>query len=128
MSTPEKTQRLSNLHLKSRSNAKAVKRLEKKLDEAIERKGIEVDDALHQDLQATISAYSVQVKDQYPPGSFQRIFWEQQEKASKLRSAKSMKWEPAMIRLLLDSVHVMSSLKIIVIWENLTKHPIISLR
>ena len=77
----------------------ANKRLEKKLSDAIEQRGIEVDDALHQDLRATISECSTEVKHQYSPGSFQCIFWEQQEKASTLKNAKSMKWEPAMIRL-----------------------------
>ena len=72
-----------------------AKHLEKKPSDAIEQTGIEVDDALHQDLLATNSECSAEVKEQYSPGSFQRIFWKQQEKASIL---KSMKCEPAMIR------------------------------
>lgn len=34
----------------------------------------------------------------YPPGSFERIFWQQQMRCSELQNSKSMKWHPIMIR------------------------------
>jgi hypothetical protein len=86
------------LHAKTRAKDQSIKRLEKRLEEAIERRGLEVDESLHKDLCATISHASSEVKEKYPPGSFQRIFWEQQERASRLKCSKSMRWEPAMIR------------------------------
>lgn len=80
--------------------------MEKRLEEAIERRGVEVDDALHQDLSVTMAESSAEVLRNHPPGSFPRIFWEQQERASKLKNAKSMRWEPAMIRLVLYSQYL----------------------
>lgn len=98
LNSPEKKERLHQLHSKVRLNGQHIRRLERRLKEAIERRGIEVDDALHQDLSAVIDESSSQVKEKHPPGSFSRIFWEQQERASRLKNAKSMRWEPAMIR------------------------------
>ena len=72
--------------------------MERRLEKAIEHRGIEVDDALHQDLSAVIVENSSQVMEQHAPGSFSRIFWQQQERGSRLKNAKSMRWEPAMIR------------------------------
>jgi len=66
--------------------------LEMMLNTVIEMSGIEVDDALCCDLKATIFTYSDQVNAQHLPGSFQSIFWKQQQKASELKKAKSLKW------------------------------------
>ncbi len=98
MRTPEAKERLSRLHSKTRVTVQQLKRVEKRLELVIERRGIEVDDALHQDLCSTMAESSTHVKEQLPPGSFGRIFWDQQEKNGKLKNAKSMRWEPAMIR------------------------------
>ena len=98
MRTPEAKERLSRFHSKARVTLQHLKRVEKRLELAIERRGVEVDEALHQGLCSTIADSSTWVKEQHPPGSFPRIFWEQQEKAGKLKNAKSMRWEPAMIR------------------------------
>ena len=96
MRTPEAKERLSRFHSKTRVASQHLKRVEKRLELAIERHGVEADDALHQ-VCSTIVDSSMWIKEQHPPGSFPRIFWEQQ-KAGKLRNAKSMRWEPAMIR------------------------------
>ena len=99
MSTPQKHERLRRFHSKVRLTSQSIRRIEKRLEEAIERRGVEIDDALHQDLSTIMAENSLGVKEQHPPGSFARIFWEQQEQASQLKNAKSMRWEPAMIRL-----------------------------
>lgn len=98
MNTPKKEERLRQLHSKVRVSNQHIRRMERRLKEAIEHRGIEVDDALHQDLCATMAESSSGVKEQYPSGSFAQIFWEQQEQGSRLKNAKSMRWEPAMIR------------------------------
>ena len=48
--------------------------MERRLEKAIEHRGIEVDDALHQDLSAVIVENSSQVMEQHPPGSFFEFF------------------------------------------------------
>ena len=48
----EHTERLSKSHAKTNQS---IRRLQEKLEEALERRGLEVDEALHGDLCATIS-------------------------------------------------------------------------
>ena len=98
LNSTEKSARLHQLHSKARLSSQQVKRLATRLEEAIERRGIQVDDALHRDLSTTMAEKTLEIKEKYPPGSFLNIFWEQQERACKLKNAKSMRWEPAMIR------------------------------
>ena len=52
----------------------------------------------------TMIECSFGVKEQHRPGSFPRIFWEQREKAGQFKNAKSMRWEPAMIRFALSTI------------------------
>lgn len=99
--TPQKNERLRRLRVKAKIRQQQIKRISERLERVIEQNGIRVDDHLHQDLVSTMNEYSPQIYEQHPPGSFQRIFWEQQHQASQLKNSKSMKWEPAMIRLLL---------------------------
>ena len=47
MRTPETRERLSRFHAKVRVSEQLVKRIEKRLELAIERRGVQVDDALH---------------------------------------------------------------------------------
>lgn len=98
MRTPEAKERLSRIHSQAKVNAQHLRRVERRLEMAIQSRGVEVDDSLHRDLSNTITENSSSVKEHFPPGSFSRIFWEQQEKAVKMTNAKSMRWEPAMIR------------------------------
>ena len=70
-----------------------------KLKCEIDRKGIEVDSGLHEDISAIMDSEEHYIQENYPPGSFQQLFWEQQHKAKKMSNSKSMKWAPAMIRL-----------------------------
>ena len=48
--------------------------MENRLEAAIERRGVETDEALHHDLSTIMAESSVGVKEQHPPGSFPRIF------------------------------------------------------
>jgi len=38
------------------------------------------------------------IHSKYPENSFQRLFWEQQEKALTLKNARSMRWHPLFIK------------------------------
>lgn len=96
LSTPEKVKRMKKLHEQSRLQSQRISRLKTKIDRAVEERGIAVDDALHNDLCATLRENEAVMKENYPPGSFPRIFWEQQQRSSELKNSKSMKWEPAM--------------------------------
>lgn len=92
-------ERLQRLHVETVLQRQQIKRISEKLEHTIDKHGIQVDNDLHQDLVAIMDSHQPLISEQYPQGSFQRIFWEQQYKASQLGNSKSMKWEPAMIRL-----------------------------
>ena len=66
-----------------------VRRLQERIERVEEETGVHVSD--EEDLKATMKDHSPSVQ-KYEPDSFLRIFWEQQQKASSLKNAKSMKW------------------------------------
>ncbi len=70
-----------------------------RLEEAIQRRGIQVDDALHRDLSTTMAEKTLEIKEKYSPGSFLNIFWEQQERACKLKNAKSMQCDQVCVHI-----------------------------
>lgn len=96
--TPEKDERMHQLHRKAKICQQRVNRLKVRLEAAVEQRGILVDSAFHHDLSSTMEENEAIISAKYPPGSFPKIFWEQQHRASKLKDSRSMKWEPAMIR------------------------------
>lgn len=98
LSTPEKVERMHNLHKSARLCRKQVDRTKTRLAAVIEERGVLVDDELHGDLAKVMQDNSSKVLKAYPAGSFARIFWEQQLQAVSLKNARSMRWEPMMIR------------------------------
>lgn len=106
--TPEKVNRLEKLHKHARTSQQRIKRLKKKIASIVEDKGVEVDKEIHEDLSSIMKENSPKVTEAYPADSFARIFWEQQLKASAVKDARSMKWEPMMIRWCLYLRHLSS--------------------
>lgn len=98
LNTPKRKERFSRLRVRSKVCQQQVKRLTEKIEKLIEEKGMVVSDELNEDLVVTMDESAPEIIKQYPPGSFRRIFWEQQQRAASLKNSKSMKWEPAMIR------------------------------
>ncbi len=94
----EKIERMRNLHEKLRQTQKQRDRLKAKLAEVVERQGVEVDSDTNDDLCNITRSEAVQVTEKFPPGSFQRIFWEQQVDAISRKDARGMRWHPLMIR------------------------------
>ena len=94
----EKTERMRNLHKKLRQTQKQRDRLKVKLEEAVERQGVQVDADTNDDLCSIIQSEAVKVKEAFPPDSFQRVFWEQQVDALSRKDARGMRWHPLMIR------------------------------
>ncbi len=54
-----------------------------KIEASTKSKGIVVDDDLHQDLSTIVEEQTPLIHEQYPEGSFKRLFWEQQREALK---------------------------------------------
>jgi hypothetical protein len=94
----EKVERLRNLHHVVRTASRKVERLVKRLDEITKIQGSTVDSTTHQDLRDIIAANAEAIAAKHPNGTFARVFWEQQVKASTLSDARQMRWHPAMIK------------------------------
>ena len=81
LSDPEKAERLRRLHDENVRLKSQIARLKEKIIAAVNRDGITVDSELHDDLKEAVENSRSKVHELYPEGSFQRMFWEEQEKA-----------------------------------------------
>ena len=104
LSTPEKKIRFAN----TRTELFKTKLQLSKLQEMIKSEGINLDEGLHSDLAFIMSENNYKVMNEFMPGSFQRLFWEEQLKCSKLSSIKNMRWHPMVIRWCLYLKHLSS--------------------
>ncbi len=110
LSSTEKDQRMKRLHQQSRVIQQQVNRLKNKLEKVIEQRSNFVEDELHNDLSQIIKDNDDSVKKTFPlEDSFEQVFWESQKRAASLKNAKSMKWDPLMIRWCLYLRHLSSS-------------------
>ena len=53
---------------------------------------------LHSTVQTTMAENDAKIRKEFSPGTFQRLFWEQQLKAFKYKSPIGMRWHPIMIK------------------------------
>ena len=108
LNTPEKKEWLSRLHQQSRELGIQVSCLQERLSSVTTKHGITLTDDLHQDVVKIATANTKNIHSNYPEGTFQRLFWDQQVKASKYNNPKSMKWHPLFIKWCLYLRHVSS--------------------
>ena len=96
--TPEKNERLSRLHQENRKTKLRIARLEQKIKLAANTDGVNLDASLYDDIKTIATENTKEVYSSFSEGTFQRLFWEQQQKASSLKNSKSMKWHPLFIK------------------------------
>ena len=109
LNTPEKDKRLQRLHQQSRINQQRAERLKVRLERATELRGTMVGEDLHGDLKQIMEENSPFIAESYPQESFARSFWESQQRASSLKDARSMRWDPLVIRWCLYLRHLSGS-------------------
>ena len=98
LTTPEKDQRLRELHSQHRNTTKRMKRVQDKLAVAIEEKGISVDESMHGDLRQIMEECSEKVESEYPVGSIPYVFWKQQLRAASCSDQCQMWWHPLIVK------------------------------
>ena len=95
LSDSEKNERLKNL-------SKAVRRISQKCKKSTvdldEKDVLNVDDKKHDVLFNIAKEQTSSIEESFPVGSPERIFWEQQLKTCKVKSAKGMRWHPLIIK------------------------------
>lgn len=98
LNTPQKKKKLRDLQARAYSAEREVKKLREKVEKLTERNGIEVQQTLSADLQSIMEENNSEIGKLYPEGTFRRLFWDQQLKATEAKDARQMRWHPCMIR------------------------------
>ena len=109
MRTPEKEQRLRELHSQHRNTSKQMQRLQHRLAVVIEEEGISIDENMHSDLRQIMEECANKVTSEHPVGSLARVFWEQQLKAALCSNERQMRWHLLIVKWCLYLRHQSSS-------------------
>ena len=106
LSSAEKLDRLKRMHSQIRSSRVLTNRLKAKLELAVEKEGITVDNDTHDDLCAIMDSVESDALSSHAEDSFQHLFWKQQQQASQYKNSRSMRWHPLFIKWCLYLRHV----------------------
>ena len=98
LSLSEATNKIKTLRKKCITLDDKVKGLQKKVEKLTDTFTIDVDCSLHTDILSIMNENDRNVKDEFPEGTFRRLFWEQQLKAARCTDARQMCWHPTMIK------------------------------
>lgn len=93
-----------------------IDNLMKKIEDSTNVQGITVDDYLHEDLSQIVEEHTPSIVEQFPEGSFKRLFWEQQREALR-SSSRQMRWHPTMIKWCLN-IKLRSPAAYEAIWDS----------
>ena len=89
---------MRNIHQENKKANLRISRLKQKISDVTSQDGVLLDDEMHKDMKAMMNASTNQVHSMYPEGSFQQVFWDQQQTACSLQDSRSMKWHPLVIK------------------------------
>lgn len=98
LSTPEKVTRMRNCSTAAKAAKKEVQRLKQKILEKHTKEGIPVDDLLGEDLSTILHEKTDDIRKSFAPGTFQRLFWDQQLEALNVRDRRQVRWHPMIIK------------------------------
>ena len=98
LKSPECKKRMVNLKTELRNSKQEVAKLKARLESIREEKGVNVDEDLYKDLEDIMNERTEEIRNNYLPNSFHRLFWEQQLEAMKLKDARQVRWHPMMIK------------------------------
>lgn len=97
LTTFQKRQRMNLMRARLNSAERQLVNLKKKIEASTEARGVIVDADLHQDLADIMEEHTASIHEEFPEGSFRRLFWDQQREALKVE-ARQMRWHPTLIR------------------------------
>ena len=75
-----------------------VLRLQQKIERITQEEGEHLDELFQNDLISIMNDNNDKIKMAYPEGSFARLFWEEQLKASLTDDMRQVRWHPCMIK------------------------------
>lgn len=89
---------MANLKSEVDKKRRDLERVTLKLKKLTEENGVIVDEDLQKDLASIIEEETQSISEQHSPDTFQRLFWDQQSKAAKLKDTRQMRWHPMFIK------------------------------
>ncbi len=98
LTSDEKDVRMRKLHDSVRQSEKEVQYLKAQLEEAVETRSIPIDANIDEDLHAVMKSESSKILEEFPEGSFRRLFWQQQLDAASKKDKRGMRWDPLMVK------------------------------
>ena len=98
LNTPQKKRKLEQLRVRASNAEKEVKKLQERIEQCAERNGVQIQPSLNDDFIHIMKENAAHVEENFPEGSFRRLFREQQFRAAKTKDARQMRWHPCMIR------------------------------
>lgn len=98
LDTPQKLQRLRNMHAVIVKQKSQIKSLQEKIERQFHSNGVSVDDEMNDGLAKLLTMYEKEATKDKGNDTFQKIFWMQQLKALTLKSKSSVRWHPLIIR------------------------------
>lgn len=98
LKTPERQRRMIQLKSHLDQSRREVETLKSKIQQLQEKQGVNVDEPLDGDLKQIMEESSSKVYESHPPGSFLRLFWDQQLEAIKTKDRRQLRWHPMMVK------------------------------
>lgn len=98
LTNDEKSIRLHRMQQDKRLLQQQLRRLQDAIAESTDTHGVLLDQELQADISELMKTHTEDVYSAHEEGSFQRLFWEQQNKANSLGNSKSMRWHPLIIK------------------------------
>ena len=98
MRSPQKVQKLKELQARAYDAERDVKRLREQLEPSIFKNDVAIQKPLSEDLLTIMRNSNSMIQEQFPEGTFRRLFWDQQFKAANTKDSRQMQWHPCMIR------------------------------
>ena len=98
LSTPEKDKRLHRIHHENVQLKSQIARLKEKINLAISKNSVLVDSEFDEDMRNMVANCRDDVKRSFSEGSFQKLFWDEQEKAMSFKDSRSLLWHPVFIK------------------------------
>ena len=108
LSTPEKQECYRWLHSQKEATTKRLHHLQQKLEDVLEKQGVDVHEDLHGDLDSIMQEHSPIIASKFLVNYFPRIFWDQQQQANAAKKVQGRKWHPLMIKWCLYLRHLSS--------------------
>ena len=89
---------MANLKKAVDSQKQQLERLKQEVNALTMENAVDVDKNLEKDLRMIMEEKTEEIRKQYPPASFCRLFWEQQVEAMKAKDRRQMRWHPMLIK------------------------------